>query len=294
MLELLQGQSRPPDHVLVVDNGRSGETRRVVSAFPAGWIAHHNTGDNLGPAGAAAYALDRLSRESYDWIYWGDDDNPPASPDTFDRLLKLAASADDKTGAVGAVGAMWDWATGEARRLPDDALAGVLSVDAIAGNSQLIIRRKTVADVGLPDSRLFFGFEEFEYCLRIRGAGYRLLVDGDMMKELRTRCGRLGRRARPRQIVPQHSYDTIWRRYYSTRNYIFAMKMTFGRPDLARREVFKAMARACMSWGHGPRYGTAFTTLQLRGIIDGYLGRTGRTVLPIPKYLDEDTTMTAA
>ena len=67
-LELLQSQTRPPDHVLVVDNGGSRDTRRVVSAFPAGWITYHDMGDNLGPAGAAAYALDRLSREVYDWI----------------------------------------------------------------------------------------------------------------------------------------------------------------------------------------------------------------------------------
>ena len=211
----------------------------------------------------------------------------------FARLLTLAASAPEDAGAVGAVGAMWDWTKGEARRLPDQALTGVVSVDAIAGNSQLIVRQKTVAAVGLPDSRLFFGFEEFEYCLRIRRAGYRLLVDGDMMKECRARCGRLGW-TRPRHVLPHHSYETIWRRDYSTRNYIFAMKSTFRRPDLARREVFKAIVRACMSWGHGPRYGSAFTRLQLRGIVDGYFGRTGRTVSPIPKYVDEDTTQAAA
>jgi hypothetical protein len=49
-----------------------------------------------------------------------------------------------------------------------------------------------------------------------------------------------------------------------------------------------------MSWGHGPRYGSASTTLQLRAVVDGYFGRIGCTVMPRPKYSDEDTPAKAA
>lgn len=285
-LELLQAQTRPPDHVLVVDNGSSSETRRVVSAFPATWIAYQDMGENLGPAGAAAYAVDRLSGQRYDWIYWGDDDDPPPSSDTIERLLKIAATTGSDTGAVGAVGAMWDWARGQIRRVPDEALTGVISVDMVGGGQQLILRREIVTNVGLPDSRLFFGFEELEYCLRIRIAGYRLLVSGDLMRECRAMHGHLDWTP-PRPLCPQYPYDTIWRRYYATRNYIFLMNRTFRRPDLARSEMFKAVARACLSWERGLRFGSAFTTLQLRAIVDGYLGHMGRTVMPKPKHLND-------
>ena len=177
---------------------------------------------------------------------------------------------------------MWDWATGEIRRVPDQALSGLISVDAISGNQHLILRAELVAKVGLPDSRLFFGLEELEYCLRIRAAGYRLLVDGDLMREYRARSGHLRRRRR-RLIVPHCSYASIWRQDDSTRNYIFAMTRTFQHPELARRELFKAIGRTCFSWARGPRYGSAFTRLQIRGVVDGYLGRMGRTVIPTPK-----------
>ncbi len=282
-LQLLLSQTRAPDCVLVVDNGPSKETESVVSAFSPTLVNYHAMRENVGPAGAAAYALDRLSQQGFEWIYWGDDDDPPASADTIERLIEIAANTGEDTGAVGAVGGMWDWATGEIRRVPDEALSGLISVDAISGNQHLILRAELVAKVGLPDSRLFFGLEELEYCLRIRAAGYRLLVDGDLMREYRARSGHLRRRRR-RSIVPHCSYASIWRQYYSTRNYIFAMTRTFQHPELARRELFKAIGRTCFSWARGPKYGSAFTRLQIRGVVDGYLGRMGRTVIPTPKY----------
>ncbi len=282
-LELLLDQTCAPDHVLVVDNGPSSETERVVSSFSSTRVTYQAMNDNLGPAGAAAYALDRLGRQDYDWIYWGDDDDPPASPDTIERLMKVAISAGADTGAVGAVGAMWDWKRGELHRLPDKALTGVVSVDMIAGNSHFILRREIIAHVGVPDARLFFGLEELEYCLRIRTAGYRLLVPGDLMKEHRARAGHLHwTPARP--FIPTNSPDTLWRRFYSTRNYIYAMNTTFRRPDLARRESFKVLVKACLSWSRGPRYGASYTALQLRAIVDAYLGHMGRTIVPVPKY----------
>ena len=124
-----------------------------------------------------------------------------------------------------------------------------------------------------------FGFEEPEYCLRIRNAGYRFLVNGDLMRLYRTKAGRLNLKRR-QSPIPHHTYQSIWRQYYSTRNYIFVMNKTFQRPNLARREALKAVGRTFFSWRRGPKYGFAFTNLQLRGVLDGYLSRMGRTVMP--------------
>ena len=282
-LQVLLSQTKSPDHILIVDNGATAESQAVVATFPSNRVAYRAMPENVGPAGAAAYALDRLGRHGCDWIYWGDDDNPPRSVDTIERLLRMATTGGDDVGAVGAVGAMWDWTRGEMLRLPDEALNGVIRVDIIAGGSQLIVRRETVANVGVPDSRLFFGLEDLEYCLRIGNAGYRLLVSGEMMMELRARAGHLNRSPR-RSFVPHHSPASLWRQYYSTRSYIFAMNTTFRRPDLARRESLKAAARAFRSWSRGLKYGSACTALQLRAVVDGYLGHMGRTVSPMPKY----------
>jgi glycosyltransferase involved in cell wall biosynthesis len=282
-LHLILNQTWPPELILIVDNGNSKDTERAIQAFSNHGVLYHPMEQNFGPAGASAYALQWLTEQGYDLMYWGDDDDPPQSPDIFQQLLKIVDGAEPSIGGVGAVGSLWNWEKGEFNRLPDQTLRGILDVDVIAGNSQLILRGQAIQSVGLPDACLFFGFEEAEYCLRIRRAGYRLLVDGDQMRECRAKAGRLNLN-RVRSPLPRFSRGSIWRQYYSTRNYIFAMYRTFQRPDLARRETFKAFIRISASWGRGPKYGASFTTLQLRGILDGYRGRMGCTVMPSPKY----------
>ncbi len=282
-LQCILEQTKPPDLTLVVDNGNSGETKAVAELFTHQNVIYHAMKENLGPAGASAYALQWLVAQGFDWIYWGDEDDPPQFANTLERVLAVALENDSPNlGAVGAVGALFDWKKGESVRLPDHKLKGAVSVDSIGGNSQLIVRKEVIRSVGVPDARLFFGYYEPEYCLRIRRAGFRLLVDGDLMWKHREKFGRLNLE-RQRALISVYPYEIIWRRYYRTRNYIFMMRETFGRPDLARKETIKAIFRALFSWVRGFKYGYAFTRLQLRGVFDGYCARMGRTILPKPK-----------
>ena len=289
-LQQIMEQTRPPDLILVVDNGRSSDTEDITRQFSEETVEvkYQAMDDNIGPAGAAAYALQWLCDQGYDWICWVDDDNPLRTPDTLERLLKLGVSStDENLGGVAAVGALWDWKKGELKRVPDPDPDSVVEVDAVGGNQQLILRREVIQAVGLPDARLFFGLEEIEYCLRIRRAGYHLLVDGGLMQAKRAMFDRLNmKQPRLTAAALQKNYSSLWRRYYTTRNYIFTMNETFQRPDLARRETLKSFARAFFSWARGPKYGAAFCNLQMRGVVDGYLGRMGRTVMPNAKYKD--------
>lgn len=280
-LESLAGQSLPPSRILVVDNGRSTETKQVVRAFASCGATYHDPGDNLGPAGAAAYGLETLVGEGWETIYWGDDDDPPRGSDTLERLTALASDgAVARLAAVGAFGARWDWSRGRYVRLADEELAGPVEVDVIGGNAQLLLRAEAVRAAGLPNPALFFGLEEIEYCLRLRRAGYRLAVDGDLMREYRRDSGRLGLPSSPRRSLVPRSRVAPWRQYYSTRNYIHLMRCQFGRPNLARREAFRALWRAAASWMRGFAFGRDFAGLQLRAVIDGYRGKLGRTVTP--------------
>lgn len=282
-IEQILQQTYPPDLILVVDNGCSKETECIVEAFSNRILQYKAMEDNLGPAGAIAYALQWLQKEGYEWIYWGDDDDPPYLPDTFERLLRIAIENHGPTiGGVGVVGAKWDWIKGEIKRLPDLALTGTIDVDVIGGGQQFIVNKKVIEQIGVPNASFFFGLDDIEYCLRIKQAGYRLLADGNLMHEGRTRTGRLNFTAKT-SILPRLSYKHIWRQYYTTRNYIFMMQNTFNRPDLARREMIKSIGRATTSWSFGPTYGNHFTQLQIRGVMDGYQGRMGRTVSTSPK-----------
>lgn len=283
ILAAYAAQSRPPDHVLVVDNGDPAPTREVIATCRGLSLAHHPMGGNHGPAGAAAHALAELAGAGWEWMLWADDDDPPRFPETLDRLLRLAEDEDDATlGGVGAVGARFDWRRGRIVRLGDHELTGRPPVDVIGGGHSLILHRRAVAAAGLPDERLFFGLEEVEYCLRIRRAGLRLLVDGPLMHDHRRAAGRLGHAVR-RSPLPPGGEATSWRRYYTTRNYVFMMGETFGRPDLARREVARALVRSAAGFVRGPRPGLALARLQLRAVRDARGGRMGRTVSPQPK-----------
>ncbi len=281
-IECLLEQTRTPDLIVVVDNGTSEDTKLVAQGFPNEKVVYEATGANLGSAGGFAYGVKWLYERGYDWMYCGDDDNPPRTIDTLERLLEIACTADN-VGVVGTVGARWDWEKGEIQRLPDEMLNGILNVDFIGQDQRFTVHRKVVETVGLPNGRLFFGYPDLEYCLRIRQAGYRLLVDGRLMWEYRAQTKRLNLEKK-RSLLPRRSYSSIWRNYYTTRTYIHMMRYTFQRPELARREALKACGRILFSWARGPRYGAAFSVLQLRGVLDGYLGRLGRTVKPKPKY----------
>lgn len=273
-------QSRSPEHVLVVDNEGSTRTAASVRDLDDPRLAYLAMPGNAGPAGAAGQAMARLRAEGYDWLLWCDDDDPPKTPDTVERLCSLIEppGAPDVAG-VSAVGARWDWRRGTTVRLSDDELSAPTEVDVAGGGQSLIVRAELLVDKRLPDPRLFFGFEEFDFCLRLRRDGYRLLVDGELMREYRRLAGRLGAEIRPR---PGRRYppETLWRRYYATRNYIYLMRRTFGRHDLAYREAVKSLIRCMASWSAGLSYGRRFTELQLLALRDGFTGRLGRTIEP--------------
>ena len=110
----------------------------------------------------------------------------------------------------------------------------------------------------------------------------RLMIDGDLALRFRTDAGRLNLE-RPHSWRPPDPYHAVWRRYYVTRNYIHWMRRELGHPDLARREAVRALGRAASSWARGPRYGARYSGLVLRGIVDGYRDRLGRTVEPVAK-----------
>ncbi len=276
-LTRLLTQTCSPEKILVLDNGRSNETRKTVEPFFSQNVSYRAMGDNLGPAGAGTYGLSKLCEEGYDLIYWGDDDDPPKTDDTLERLIALMNSkSKEKIAGTGAFGSRWDWQKGRFMRLRDEELRGPVEVDFIPGNGQLILRGDAIRDVGVTNPLLFFGLDDLEHCLRFKTSGYSFFVDGDLMRRYRELMGRLNLKKK-KNIVP---VNKALRRYYSTRNYIFMMRKIFQRPDLARREVVRACYRAFASWFNGISAGFYYSRWQVRGIVDGYFSHLGRKNVP--------------
>lgn len=285
-LRALLAQTRRPERILVVDNAIAADTEAVVRRLDHPSLAYLAAPENLGSAGGTELGQRTLYDAGCERIYFGDDDNPPRTDDTVERLCRLLDAAAPEVGGVGALGSRFDWQAGRLVRLPDAALDGVLEVDFIGGNHTMVMPREAIDRVGFYNGELFFGYPDLEYCLRLRRGGFRLIVDADLMRRHRADSGRLGIEVK-RTPRPRRDRAAIWRNYYTTRNYLHMMRTTFGRPDLARREALRALGRAAAAWLRGPGYGWEFTRLQLRAVVDGHAGRLGRRVAPRRKYAAE-------
>lgn len=280
-LRHLAAQDRPLDRLVVVDNGDDDQEVLAREAYTAaGSLQYLRAPENLGPAGGIALGMRHVleSADDRDWIVVLDDDDPPTEPGQLAGLADFAAAMsgrDPRTAAVGSVGARFDLRRGRLVRPDDDELAGPVPVDYIGGNQLPTYAVASVRSVGPTATELFFGFDDLEYGLRLRRAGYSLYADGDLWLRLRAHLGRLG--ARDAAEVPP---DPPWRRYYATRNLIWILR-DHRRPWTAVRVTLLAgLARVLVDTARRP--GTGGRTLRLgwRAVRDGWTGRLGRRLEP--------------
>jgi GT2 family glycosyltransferase len=272
--KLLQ-QSMAPEKILIVDNSESFDTKHMVEGLKDQRIQYFRVGHNAGPAGAARIGLQKLAKEGFQWINWCDDDNPPEFQESFEELLRegdLLIGLGTKVGAVGISGNMFNKRSGELIRLKTNSLETMNEVDTIPGNVKLIIRNEVVSAGILPDERLFFGFEEFDFSLRIRKAGFRMFCHGPLMKKTRTLYGR---KDRLENNIGRESTYQLRRRYYSYRNLLFIL---FHKEKLYFTSLLlslKWLGRAALTMRFGISYFIEMNKVVFRSIRDGYTGRLG-------------------
>ena len=185
-------------------------------------------------------------------------------------------SEDPRLGAVGGVGATFDWARGRVVRVPDHRLDGPVPVDYIGSGQLPLYRVQAVREVGVFKPELFFGFEELEYGLRLRAAGWSLYVDGDRWRAGRRLLGRLDVAGRPTVSLA----ETTWRDYYRLRNLI-AILLGAGRPRVAARvSLLVGLGKPLANAPRQPGRSLRRLRLNWRACRDGWAGRLGRTVEP--------------
>ncbi len=88
-LQTLTGQSRPVDHLVVVDNGNEDSVRALVQAqeLPTTYVGSRH---NLGGAGGFALGMLHALSLGADWIWLADDDGRPEGPEVLATLLDCA------------------------------------------------------------------------------------------------------------------------------------------------------------------------------------------------------------
>jgi rhamnopyranosyl-N-acetylglucosaminyl-diphospho-decaprenol beta-1,3/1,4-galactofuranosyltransferase len=176
-LAAIAAQSRPVDHVVVVDNGpdQSAEPAVTASGLPATYLPSVR---NLGGAGGFALGMLHALALGADWVWCADDDGRPAD----DAVLETLLGAARRHGLAEVSPMVVDEADPDLlafplrrglrwrRRLSDFAGVEVLPRYASLFNGALF-RADALDVVGVPDYRLFFRGDETEVHRRLLRAG---------------------------------------------------------------------------------------------------------------------------
>ncbi|RAI85593.1 glycosyltransferase [Algoriphagus yeomjeoni] len=243
-------QSYPPDFLWIIDNSENLETDHAIATQMDSRLRYYRMGYNSGPAGAAAKGLELCYQSGADWIYWGDDNDPPFRFDCFERLLAIR-DEHPFCGVLGTVGQFFDRKKGVIQRVQTRLLEKKdwVEVDSIAGGMCMLVSKDVVKNGIFPDKDLFFGFEELDFCLKVARKGFTLIVDCNLFLEARKLTGRLDFN-RP---VYQRK-DNLSREYYSLRNLLYISdSLTLN--SMKKRLIGKWIIKAIYGFRYGFGYG---------------------------------------
>lgn len=181
-LAVLAEQTRPVDHLIVVDNGPEQPARAVVDAcgIPATYLPSWN---NIGGAGGFALGMLHALALGAGWIWLADDDGRAADGTVLATLLDLArtralaavsptvADLDDPDRLAFPVRRGLTWhSSREALTTAEGADPDLLPGIAALFNGALF-RASTLDVVGVPDLRLFVRGDEVEMHRRLVRSG---------------------------------------------------------------------------------------------------------------------------
>lgn len=264
-------QTLPPEKVLVIDNGSTDETKKKLDElYPQ--VEYFRMGYNAGPAGGDKVGLEMLAKEGYKWIFWGDDNDPPPTSDTCEKLVTLAESYGDTCGQVGMVGCRFNKYTGLLERITTEELREkkpFIEVDTIGGGQCKIVNGKSILKGIVTEEKLFFGFEDLDFDLSQKEAGYKLLVHSGLFLGCRERYNRF---EVDRPVARKKDEGVLWRDYYSIRNALFIMKK-HRLPFAWLSFLAVSVGKSLLSYKHGLRYGSLVTRNTCKAVRDYSLSR---------------------
>jgi GT2 family glycosyltransferase len=249
-IEKVLEQSFPPTFIWIIDNSQNLETDHAIASLLNPRIKYFKMGYNAGPAGAAAKGLELCAQDGADWIYWGDDNDPPFRDDCFERLLAIR-DVNPFCGVLGAVGHFFDRKKGVIKRIQTRLLEKKdwVEVDSIAGGMCMLVSSEVVKAGIVPNKDLFFGFEELDFCLKVTRKGFTLIVDCSLFLEARKASNRLDFH-QPVYIKKQN----LAREYYSLRNLLYIADSLM-QTTMKTRLIGKWTVKAFYGYRYGLSYG---------------------------------------
>jgi rhamnopyranosyl-N-acetylglucosaminyl-diphospho-decaprenol beta-1,3/1,4-galactofuranosyltransferase len=187
-LDAVCGQSRPPDHLIVVDNDHDDQVRDLVVSQPVAttYLGSHR---NLGGAGGFALGMLHALSIGADWVWLADDDGRPRDSEVLSTLLACAArhglaevspmvcNLDDPDRLAFPLrrGLKWRRLVSELQVDGTEVGAPPAGGDLLPGIASLfngaLFRASTIEAVGVPDLRLFIRGDEVELHRRLVRSG---------------------------------------------------------------------------------------------------------------------------
>jgi GT2 family glycosyltransferase len=246
MLAGLAASERLPDLVVVVDNASTDRTPEVLAAATNPGLVVVRSPENLGGAGGFHLGMRTAHERGVDRIWLMDDDVVPAPTclsrllatdepclmavreDTSGRLVEKAATRFDLRNplAVRPKTGMVETDYGSRDRMPE-----LVELENVAFEG-FMVRREVVDAVGLPDPSYFVFYDDVDYAVRIRRAGYRIWAvrDAVLVRQL--------------DFDQQHDLSG-WKGYYMYRN-LFAVHLRYGENRLVRLKPYLLTAAVAL------------------------------------------------
>lgn len=272
MLAGLKRLDPAPDRVIVVDNASTDRTPEVLAAADVETI---RSPENLGGAGGFHLGVKAAYEQGFDQIWLMDDDVIPA-PDCLGVLLAreedcLMAVREDSRGQLAEYAATrFDlarpWAikpktASVVSTYPDRAsMPETVELENVAFEGFMVSRR-VVDAIGLPDASFFIFYDDCDYAIRARRAGFTIHAVRDAVLV--------------RQLDFDQQHDLAgWKGYYMYRN-LFAVHFRYGENVLVRlKPLLIALMVVLLSPARG---GRAEAANVIRGLRDARQMRSAPT-----------------
>jgi hypothetical protein len=190
-LDSLSGAVTVPSQIIVVDNASGdGSAEAIRRGNPD--VAVLETSSNLGYAGGNNFGVRWAFEHGFEAVLVLNNDIR-VEPEFLSPLLQaLYASpktgaatplviADDHPDEIWALGLTVDHkSAGVRRRLSGNRISSLTELTPVevnaASGSAMLVTRDVVDDVGLLDEKYFLYYEEVDWCMRMRRAGYRIMA----------------------------------------------------------------------------------------------------------------------
>ncbi len=267
------------EHLFIFDNGSGRETQAELASLEAGLgprVTVHRNPRNVGIAAALNAGIDHALRGGYRWVLTLDQDSR-CGPEMVAHLKRAWAEAASPSLAVlTPVSLAADEAALMAAPLPArDGARQPLRPLTWTHTSGNLVRADIFSVIGMFREEFFIDYVDYEFCHRLRRAGYTLaeVPDAHLFH-------RLGNKSQARVLGRSITYTNYspLRRYYQLRNGLILVREVadpaFSRAwlDSMGREVAKVVLFECQK---GKKL-----VMVYRGVRDALAGRLGPFTRP--------------